>query len=93
MTTSQRIIFQTVPIIVFVIGAIAGIWLTRALLMLLVEYLFSVIPHSQTATDSQRFLFFAGAWIFWAVVVVVPCWLSWRCSRRIRQILFSRFAA
>ena len=93
MTTSQRIIFRTVPIIVFVIGAFAGMWLTRALLLLLVSYLFSVIPHSQTATDSERLLFFAGACIFWAVVVVVPCWLSWRCSRRVRQILFSRYAA
>ena len=93
MTTSQRIISQAAPVAVFVIGALAGMWLTRVLLMLLVDYLFSVIPHGQTFTDAQRLLFFAGAWVFWAVVIVVPCWVSWRCSRRLRQILVSRYAA
>jgi uncharacterized membrane protein YesL len=93
MTTSQRIFTRTVPIVVFVIGAFIGMWLLRALLLLLLDYLFSVIPHEQTATDAQRLLFFAGAWVFWAVVIVIPCWASWRCSRRVQQILVSRYAA
>jgi hypothetical protein len=93
MTSSQRIFTWTAPIVVFVIGALVGMWLFRNLLLQLLEFLFSVIPHDQTATDAQRLWFFAGARVFWAVVIVVPCWASWRCSRRVRQILVSRYAA
>jgi hypothetical protein len=92
MTISQRIISKAIPVALFVavflIGAIACIYLARSLLLVLLEVLDPIIPDARIATHWQRLLFSAALWFYYtAVILVLPCWAAWRCSRRVRQLL------